>query len=145
MAEGPQAPGVPEVPEAGEVTPRSRVTHEITNAIVRITREAAGRGPERARVILDGDAVVVLLNETLTRAERVLVDAGRVDEVLALRRAFQEHLRPAYSAAVEQATGRRVETFMSTNHAAPDHAAEIFLLGGPADAGPGCPAEGEPG
>lgn len=120
----------PEVPEAPGVSIRSHVAREITDAVVRLTREAAGRGPVRARVIIDDDAIIVLLHDTLTKAEQTLVDNGHTDEVLALRRAFQDVLRPAYSAAVEQATGRKVQTFMSTNHADPDHAAEIFLLEG---------------
>ena len=82
-------------------------------------------------MIIDGEAVVVLMHDTLTKAEQSLVDGGRVAEVLALRRAFQDLLRPAYIEAVEHATGRKVQTFMSTNHADPDHAAEIFLLDGP--------------
>lgn len=106
----------------------------IADAIVRLTREGTGRGPVRARVILDGDAVVVLLHDTLTKVEQTLVDHGRIEEVLALRRAFQEILRPDYCAAVEEITGREVLTFMSTNHAGPDHAAEIFLLGDPVPA-----------
>lgn len=125
---------VPEAPEAPDVRggpSRGRMAREITDAIVRITREAVGRGPVNARVIVDGDAIVVLMHDTLTKAEQTLVDGGRVAEVLALRRAFQDLLRPDYTEAVERITGRTVETFMSTNHAAPDHAAEIFLLDGP--------------
>jgi len=122
----------PEVSEAPDGTSgRGRMSREITDAIVRLTRDAVGRGPVSARVIIDGEAVVVLMHDTLTRAEQTLVDGGRVAEVLAMRRAFQDLLRPAYTAAVEQATGRKVQTFMSTNHAEPDHAAEIFLLDGP--------------
>lgn len=125
---------MPEVPEARrtvEVPTRGRMARDITDAIVRVTRDAIGRGPVSTRVIIDGEAVVVLMNDILTRAEQSLVDGGHVAEVLALRRAVQDLLRPAYTQAVEDATGRRVRTFMSTNHAAPDHAAEIFLLDGP--------------
>jgi uncharacterized protein YbcI len=124
-------PEVPPAPQTPDAPARGRVGRDITDAVVRITRDAIGRGPVSTRVIIDGDVVIVLMHDTLTRAEQSLVDGGRVAEVLALRRAFQDLLRPAYTAAVEQATGRMVQTFMSTNHAAPDHAAEIFLLDGP--------------
>lgn len=82
-------------------------------------------------MILDGDTVVVLMHDTLTKAEQTLVDNGHAPVVLALRRAFHSVMRPLYCEAVERVTGRKVKTFMSTNHAAPDHAAEIFLLDGP--------------
>ena len=119
---------------AADVAPtRGTQSREIADAIVRLTRESTGRGPVRARALLDGDTVVVLMHDTLTKAEQVLVEHGRAEEVLALRRALQEVLRPAYTAAVERITGRRVVTFMSTNHADPDHAAEIFLLEGPVE------------
>lgn len=113
---------------------RGSAVREITDAIVRLTREATGRGPVRARIIIDGDIVVALLYESLTKAEQTLVDNDRTAEVLAFRRAFQDIMRPAYSDAVQRITGRTVETFMSTNHAEPDHAAEIFVLGDRQDA-----------
>lgn len=109
-------------------TSRGRHAREISDEIVRLTREGTGRGPVRARVIIDGDAVVVLMHETLTKAERTLVDAGRAEEVLALRRAVQDVLRPAYVEAVQRITVGTVATFMSTNSTEPDHAAEVFLL-----------------
>jgi uncharacterized protein YbcI len=108
-------------------------SREIADAVVRLTRQATGRGPVSARVILDGDAIVVLMHDTLTKAEQTLVDHGRVSEVMALRRAFQEIMRPAFCAEIERITGRAVKTFMSSNHPDPDHAAEIFLLGGPTE------------
>lgn len=67
--------------------PRGRMPCEIVDAIERLTQERAGRGPVRARAIVDGDAVVVLMHETLTKAEQTLVDGGHEEEVLALRRA----------------------------------------------------------
>lgn len=109
---------------------RSR-SSRIADAIVHVIRDQTGRGPVKCRVIMDGDAVVALLSESLTKGERTLLDHDRGDEVLALRRAFQDVARPAFVAEVERITGRKVTTFMSTNHATPDRAAEIFLLDGP--------------
>lgn len=106
---------------------------QISDAIVRIMREQTGRGPVSCRVIMDGNAVIALLHETMTKGEQTLVDHGHVQEVLAIRRAFQDAARAEFTAEVERITGRVVETFMSTNHAHPDRAAEIFLLDGPLD------------
>lgn len=107
---------------------RSGLGRQIADAIVRITRETTGRGPERAHAVLQGDVVVVLLHDVLTKGEQALVDGGYTAEVLALRSAYQSLMRPAYIAEIERLTDREVATFMSTNHADPDDSAEVFLL-----------------
>ncbi|CAB4958877.1 unannotated protein [freshwater metagenome] len=117
------------MPTTNQGARRADELRAISDAISRITRDGTGRGPVHARAIRDDDAVVVLLSGGLTKGEQSLVDDGRPDAVLALRREFQDLLRPEYVAAVEEITGRRVVTFMSTNTTMPDHAAEIFLLG----------------
>lgn len=109
---------------------RRGLGRDIGDAVVSLTREHVGRGPVSARVIVDGDAVVVLLQDVLTKGELTLVEHGRGAEVLALRAAYQDVLRPLFIAEVERLTGRTVATFMSANHAAPDRSAEIFLLEG---------------
>jgi uncharacterized protein YbcI len=70
----------------------------------------------------------VILQDTMTKAERSLVEAGKHAEVLELRRSFQETMRLDLIAAVERLTASSVQAFMSANHIAPDTAAEIFLL-----------------
>ncbi len=72
--------------------------------------------------------VVVLLHDSLTKAERALVKAGRDADVLHLRRTLQETMRHDLIAVVEGATGGAVQAYMSANHIAPDTAAEIFLM-----------------
>jgi uncharacterized protein YbcI len=70
----------------------------------------------------------VILQDSMTKAERSLVEAGKHAEVLQLRRSFQETMRDDLVAVVEQMTASHVNAFMSANHIAPDAAAEIFLL-----------------
>jgi len=106
---------------------------QISDALVKIIREQTGRGPVSCRVTMDSNAIFAVLHETLTKGEQTLLDNGHADEVLALRRAFQAVARTAFVAEVERITGRKVETFMSTNHTVPDRACEIFLLDGPLD------------
>ena len=100
----------------------------ISTAVVQVFSEHTGRGPTRARTTLDADMVVVLLQDSLTKAERTLVAAGRDAEVLHLRRTFQETMRVDLVGVVERLTECKVQAFMSANHIAPDSAAEIFLL-----------------
>jgi len=107
---------------------QGRIAAAISTAVVHVFFEHTGRGPTRARTTIDGETVVVILQEGLTRAEHSLVDAGRHAEVLELRRTFQETMRDDLIAVVERLTACNVQAFMSANHIAPDAAAEVFLL-----------------
>lgn len=71
-------------------TPR---TVALSNAIVGLLREYTGRGPTRARTTIRDDVVVIMLEQTLTKGEQVRVDKGRGENVLALRRGYQEAMR----------------------------------------------------
>ena len=107
---------------------QGRVAAAISTAVVHVFSEHTGRGPTKARTTIDGTTVVVILQETMTTAERSLVEAGKQAEVLQLRRSFQETMRDDLVAVVERLTAARVNAFMSANHIKPDTAAEIFLL-----------------
>ena len=107
-----------------------RLAASISTAVVHAFTDHTGRGPTRARTTIDGDLIVVILQDGQTKAERALVRAGRGDTVLQLRRAFQETMRDDLVAVVERLTQRRVRAFMSANHNDPDAAAEIFILDG---------------
>ena len=74
-----------------------------------------------------------MLKQTLTKGEQVLVDKGRGDNVITLRREYQEAMREEASAKIAEITGRNVVAMMSANHLNPDLAAEIFVLDGPPD------------
>jgi uncharacterized protein YbcI len=103
----------------------------ISNANVRLLREYTGRGPTKARTTIRDNIVLVMLEQTLTKGEQVLVDKGRGENVLALRREYQEAMRDEVSDEVSELTGRNVVAMMSANHISPDLAAEIYVLDGP--------------
>ena len=105
-----------------------RVAAAISTAVVHVFSDHTGRGPTRARTTIDGETVVVILQDGLTKAEQSLIEAGKHAEVLELRRTFQETMRDDLVAAVERLTACSVRAFMSANHIAPDAAAEVFLL-----------------
>jgi len=104
------------------------LTAAISNAIVRIMAEYTGRGPTKARTSIRDDLVVVLMKETLTKAERSLLMAGQGDFVLEVRKRHQDTMQESFVAAVEMLTERQVVAFMSANHLEPDMAAELFVL-----------------
>lgn len=105
----------------------------ISTAIVMLMREYTGRGPMKAQTTIRGNVVLVMLEQTLTKGEQVLVNKGRGENVLALRREYQEAMREESSDKIAELTGRGVLAMMSANHLAPDLAAEIYVLDGPPD------------
>ncbi len=96
-------------------------------------REYTGRGPTKARTSIRHNVVVVMLEQTLTKGEQVLVDKGRGENVLALRHEYQEAMREESSAKVSELTGRNVVAMMSANHLDPDLGVEIYVLDGAPD------------
>jgi uncharacterized protein YbcI len=100
----------------------------ISDAVVRITAEYTGRGPNRARTTINGEWIFVTLIDTLTKGERTLASNGRRDFVRESRKAFQDAMRNDLVAEVEALTGRQVTAFLSDNHIEPDVAVEVFQL-----------------
>jgi uncharacterized protein YbcI len=107
---------------------RAAVNQEINNGAVQVLRDYTGRGPTKARTVIDHDSVTVLLGDTLTSGERRLAESGKAEHVLNNRHEFQRLMRDDLVKVVEDALGRKVIAFMSTNHIDPDMAVEVFVL-----------------
>jgi uncharacterized protein YbcI len=114
-----------------ERPPGSSLHVALSTAIVGLLREYTGRGPTTARTSIRDNVVVIMLEQTLTKGEQVLVKKGRIEQVLMLRHEYQEAMREESSAKVAELTGRNVIAFMSANHVDPDLASEIYVLDGP--------------
>src|SRR3954465_4906580 len=102
----------------------------ISNEIVRLQAEYYGKGPTRAKTYIVEDLVVVVLEETFTRAEKTLAQRGEGDAIQHIRRRFQQQMADAFTSVVEQATGRKVRAFLSDTDIARDISVETFLLAG---------------
>ena len=103
-------------------------TVAISNAIVQLYRTHFGRGPTKARVVWQGDVVTVLLEDVLTTAERTLVEAGHVNQVVEQRMILQYAMADQFTGAVEESTGRKVRLFVSGVNAEAASATEVFAL-----------------
>ena len=101
---------------------------EISNGVVGIVREYTGRGPTKARTTITDELVVVVMGESLLKAEKTLVAAGDPHSVITTRRKFQATMRSDFIDLVEGALGRRVLAFLSDHHINPDIAVEVFVL-----------------
>lgn len=100
----------------------------ISNAIVHLYAEHYGKGPTKARTYINDDVITCLLRDTLTTVEKTLITGGHEERVRDMRSAFQTMMRERFVTAVEEATGRRVNAFLSQVHLDPDVAVEAFVL-----------------
>jgi uncharacterized protein YbcI len=100
----------------------------ISTEIVRLQAEYYGKGPTKAKTYIVEDLVVVVLEESFTRAEKTLFERGEREAIEQIRRRFQQQMADSFCSVVEQATGRKVRTFLSETNVAEDVSIETFLL-----------------
>src|SRR3954466_9789869 len=100
----------------------------ISNEIVRLQAEYYGKGPTRAKTYIVEDLVVVVLEESFTRAEKTLAERGEREAIEHIRRRFQQQMAEDFTSVVEQATGRKVRVFLSETNIDHDVSVETFLL-----------------
>lgn len=111
-----------------DAPPRNSQTALISTAAVQLLHDHTGRGPTKARTIINENLVTIVLADTLTKGERTLVDNGRATRVLKLRHDYQLVMKDALVELVEGQLDRKVAAFMSQNHIDPDLAVEVFVL-----------------
>jgi uncharacterized protein YbcI len=100
----------------------------ISTAAVQVLHEYTGRGPTKAKTLINENVVTVVLADTLTKGERTLVESGHSDRVIDLRHEYQLVMRDDLVEIVERQLDRKVIAFMSQNHIDPDMAVEVFVL-----------------
>ena len=102
----------------------------ISNEMVRLYKEQFGRGPTRARTTWSGtDVLVVVLEDTLTPAERNLVRMGEHQRLRDLRLFFQYASVREFGEPIERHTGRKLRAFVSGIDTEADGVSvELFIL-----------------
>ena len=100
----------------------------ISREMVRLQAEYYGKGPTRAKTYIVDDLVVVVLEESFTRAEKTLAERGEREAIQHIRRRFQQQMAESFKGVVEQATGRKVRVFLSETDIEQDVSVETFLL-----------------
>jgi uncharacterized protein YbcI len=116
--------------ENGSVAPpgHGQRAADISNMMVRLLQQYTGRGPTRARTRIHDDLVTCVMQDTLTKGERSLVDRGQGETVLETRKLYQHLMREDAIRGVEEILRRRVAAFLSDNHIDPDLAVETWVL-----------------
>jgi uncharacterized protein YbcI len=116
-------------PKETSTEQRGMETAELSNAMVRLYKEQFGRGPTKAQTLYAGtDLVVCTLENSLTPAERRMVDLGEHQRVRDIRTFFQHASEQEFVDTVEQITGRTVRAFVSGTDTEHDVSSEVFYL-----------------
>ena len=100
----------------------------IANRMVRLYSKYLGRGPTKVRATVNTNLAVVVLQETMTRAEQSLVAAGEAEAVHNLRRTLKRSMRDEAVATVEEVLQRRVTAYMSDLDTEANAASIVFTL-----------------
>jgi uncharacterized protein YbcI len=108
--------------------PAGPVAADISTGAVRLLHEFTDRGAVKARTIINEDMVVILMAEILLKAEQKLIEDGKDQLVLDLRREFQDTMRESLVALVEEKVGRKEAASIRADHLEPDLSAGIFIL-----------------
>jgi uncharacterized protein YbcI len=110
--------------------PHATTLSSISDEMVRLYKDQFGRGPTRARSNWAGpDTLVVILEDTLTPAERNLVRMGEHQRLRDTRMFFQYATVREFCEPVERLTGRTVRAFISGIDTEVDGlSTELFVL-----------------
>ncbi len=103
---------------------------EITGALVGIQTRYLGYGPTSAATFQHDNVVVTLMQDVLSKAERLLAQNGNRAEVRQARELYRREMEGDFRAAVERLTGRSVVAFVGASQLDQDVGAEIFILDG---------------
>lgn len=110
----------------------------IGEAVTRLERDFYGRGPSSVRVaVSEGSPLVitVLSLDTLTAADRTLVDRQSVGAVIAHHDALHEATREDFCAEIDAIVGEVPHAYLAQVDPHSGYALRVFVLGG--DAGNG--------
>jgi uncharacterized protein YbcI len=106
----------------------TNLSRDVARAMVALFKEYVGRGPTQARAYVLDDVIVVMLQDTMIKAEKTLADEGEEDLVRGVRRVFQGKFGDEANEIIERLSGRKVLAFLSDHNVDEDIAIEAFVL-----------------
>ena len=108
---------------------RGMETAELSNEMVRIYKEQFGRGPTKAHTAYaTDDLLICTLENSLTAAERNMLELDEHQRVREIRMFFQHAAEKEFVDTVERVSGRRVRGFVSGTDTHQDISTEVFYL-----------------
>jgi uncharacterized protein YbcI len=119
----------PQAPVGGHDSERHAMLASLSNEMVHIYKDKFGRGPTRARSSFIGaDAVVCILEDTFTSAEKNLQALGEHERLREMRIFLQYAAREDFTDAALRVVGREVRGFISGIDTHTDVACELFTF-----------------
>jgi uncharacterized protein YbcI len=116
-------------PQAEDDSATHSMRAELSREMVRLYKELFGRGPTKARTdFASPDLILCTLEDSLTPAERALVEMGEHQRLRDTRMYFQHATEERFREVVERVTGRQVRAFISGIDTVQDVAVEVFYL-----------------
>ena len=110
-------------------TARQSVLMLVTNDMVRLYKDLFGRGPTRAwSGWANPDTLICTLEDSLTASERKMVELGEHQKLREARMFFQHASDDEFVAVAEEATGRKVRSFVSGIDTGRDVSSEVFYF-----------------
>jgi uncharacterized protein YbcI len=105
------------------------VTMRVSDELVRLYKDLFGRGPTKAGTHWAGDNILICtLENSLTPAERSMVEMGEYQRLRDVRMFFQHARENDFRETIERITGRQVRAFVSGIDPVTDVSAEVFYL-----------------
>ena len=102
---------------------------EICNRMVRLHKQAFGRGPTKCRALFaDHQSLVVILEKTLTVSERNLLAMGEIARLHESRISAQSTLEHEARAIIEEVLQRRTLAFITGLDPRRDMTLHFFTL-----------------
>jgi uncharacterized protein YbcI len=115
-------------PDAAEQEAPRYAAKEIVREMVQLYSRKLGRGPTKARIIANTNAVMVIFEDGLTKSEQTLIGAGESDQVMRNRQRITEAMRLESTAIIESLTGRTVTAYLTGLDPEANVSATVFLL-----------------
>ena len=103
---------------------------EVTQGLIRFTRERMGRGPGDIRTRIVHDMVIVRMADVLTPAERALVKTGDTELLKTLGSRLLESGRPELDRMLQAATGYGIASMYSDLCTQRGERLIVFVLSG---------------
>ena len=101
----------------------------ISSSMAGLQREHYGRESTKVNAYAIADMIVVVVRlKQPTALEKLMVEGGEPERVLALRAAFDRVMAERYTDTVERVTGATVIALLSQAHVDPDIIVEAFFL-----------------
>jgi uncharacterized protein YbcI len=116
-------------PQAEDDSATYSMRAELSREMVRLYKDLFGRGPTKSRTdFATPDTILCTLEDSLTPAERALVEMGEHQRLRDTRMYFQHATEERFREVVERVTGRQVRAFISGLDTVQDVAVEVFYL-----------------